>query len=131
MAKYILLRDFSANGTVLNTEPAPEGMAAPKYKYLTKKYKKGDVVDGELGTDELFGSGTNKSLFVTESNGVTSTDGIPYTGTAKLAFDLTVGALQKIDDSGNVVKDNTVRNIVIASVSIICILGLLKWQKVF
>jgi hypothetical protein len=138
MAKYRLIRDNSANGTAINTVPAPAGMIAPKLVYLTKKFKKGDIVDGTVATQTTAFAESGKSLLVKTSSGVTTTNGIPYSGEVELALSLTNGALETLDGNDSDIKNskstifvwNPTRKLIAVALTIGSIYGLLKFTKV-
>ena len=108
MSKYRLTRDYSANGTALNNAQAPIGQLAPKNIYLTKKLKKGDVIEGGIATeDSIFGIKGQSIAFKTM--GATTTNGVPYSDLALLYIPIdNAGALEKIDDNGNVINKNEI-----------------------
>jgi len=104
MAKYRLTRDYGANGTAPNNATAPSGQIAPKWIYLTKKLKKGDIIEGGITTENsTFGLKGESIAFKTL--GATTTQGVPYSDLALLYIPIeNDGALEEIDDKGNVIN---------------------------
>ena len=107
MKIYRFLRDRSANGTVPNTEIAPVGMIAPKNLYLTKKFKKGDIVSGNI-------SGNSITLTV---NDATETSGKPYLNKVDLTTLIyserdgeTTYWIEEIDSENNAIKNSFSNN---------------------
>jgi hypothetical protein len=101
MVKYRLTRDYSANGTTENNAKAPVGQLAPKNIYLTKKLKKGDIIEGEIASENsIFGTEGKSIAFKTM--GATTTDGKPYSNLALLYIPIdNAGALEEINDKEN------------------------------
>ena len=97
MPKYRLTRDFSGNGTAPNNTKAPKGQIAPKFIYLTKKLKKGDIIEGDIATeDSAFGIKGKSIAFKTM--GATTTNGVPYSDLALLYIPIeNDGALEELD----------------------------------
>ena len=108
MAKYRLTRDYSASGTASNNAQAPIGQLAPKNIYLTKKLKKGDIIEGSIATeDSVFGIKGQSIAFKTM--GASTTNGVAYSDLALLYFPIdNAGALEEIDDKGNVINKNEI-----------------------
>lgn len=140
MVKYKLLRDAAANGRVkipATTYTTESGipMLGPEYIYITKKFKKGDIVEGVIATKQDVFAEAGKSLLVKASTGLTTTGGEPYSGgEVELAFDLTHGALELIDENGNVKSIETesffsTKNVIILIIIIGGIYALLKYQN--
>ena len=103
MAKYRFLRDRAANGTAPNTAVAPAGQIAPSNLYLTKQFKKGDVVDGVV-------SGNSITIQVNDAK---QTTGQPYSGTVNLTttisdnrYGVTTYWMEALDANGNAVKNS-------------------------
>jgi hypothetical protein len=107
MAKYRFTRDFSANGTAPNNAIAPAGQIPPKWIYLTKKFKKGEIIEAGIATENsTFGSKGESIAFKTL--GATTTQGVPYSDLALLYIPIeNNGALEEIDDNGNVINKST------------------------
>jgi hypothetical protein len=117
MARYRFLRDRAANGTAKNTNPAPVGQIAPINLYLTKQFKKGDVVEGVV-------SGNSITI---EVNDAKQTSGQSYSGKVNLTttiWDDRGGVrtywMEELDSKNNVIKNKnnnsifTIKNILIA-----------------
>jgi len=104
MAKYRLTRDYSANGTAPNNAISQAGQIPPKWIYLTKKLKKGEIIDGGITTkDSTFVHKGESIAFKTL--GATTTQGVPYSDLALLYIPIeNEGALEEIDDNGNVIN---------------------------
>jgi hypothetical protein len=111
MAKYRLTRDYAGNGTAPNNSQAQNGQLPPKNLYLTKKLKKGDIIEGGIATeDSVFGIKGNSIAFKTM--GATTTNGVPYNDLALLYIPLdNAGALEEIDDKGNLINKNETVNL--------------------
>ncbi len=133
--KYRLTRDNAANGTAINTVPVPSGTIAPKLIYLTKQFKKGDIVEGLVATEDSIFAKKGKSLLVKASNGVTTTNGVPYSGEVTLALSLDNGALEKLDETQKSLRTSsdsifTTKNILIGLASVGVLFGILKFTKI-
>ena len=104
MAKYRLTRDYSANGTAPNNATAPIGQTAPRWIYLTKKLKKGEIIEGGITTENSTFVHKGESIAF-KTLGATTTQGVPYSDLALLYIPVgNDGALEEIDDKGNVIN---------------------------